>query len=58
MLANEMLVEAFVAQLAVERFDKRVLDWLAGRDEAQPTRKHGGRTPDMAYQSSPAADAA
>ena len=30
-----MLVEAFIAQLAVERFDEGILDRLAGCDEAQ-----------------------
>jgi hypothetical protein len=30
-----MLVEAFIAKLAVEAFDERVFDRLAGSDESQ-----------------------
>src|ERR1700694_2579846 len=29
---EDMLVKALVAQTAIERFNERILDWLAGRD--------------------------
>ena len=33
---KDLLVEAFIAQAAIERFDERILDRLARFDELQP----------------------